>query len=294
MSSGRSAAGATLACASLTGWPTASKVHFVTYQIDSNSNPVAGTQLDCYGIVSGSNLTLVSVVDGTDTGNSVGDVVEMLPTAAWGQDLADALMNEHKRTGVHAAITADSINIAAAGAVTTNTISEKTADSGVTIDGLNVKNSQLNTDGSVIPSNLATGTGTSWVWQTWAPTLTNLSGGTQTYAKYTQIGKTVHFRFKYTLAGAGVSGLIGFTLPVAIASGYSADDSETADIKILFRDTGTGVFPGFATFGPSNRIDLNAIRTDANYAFIASTTSLIPHTWATTDVITVAGNYEAA
>ena len=103
VSSSRAAGGTTLTCASLTGWPTVSKGHFVTYQIDTNSDPVAGTQKDCYGIVSGSTIGSLSVVDGTDTGNAVGDVVEMLPTAAWGQDLSDALLIGHTRTGAHVA-----------------------------------------------------------------------------------------------------------------------------------------------------------------------------------------------
>lgn len=103
VTSGRSAGGATLACDNLSGWPTASKVHFVTYKIDSNSDVVAGSQLDCYGIVSGNNIGSFTVVDGTDTGHAVGDVVEMLPTAAWGQDLADALGLGHERTGAHKA-----------------------------------------------------------------------------------------------------------------------------------------------------------------------------------------------
>lgn len=95
----RLTAGTTLTCNGLSGWPTASKVHFVTYQIDANSNPIAGTQLDCYGIVSGSNITNFTVVDGTDGGNSIGDIVEMLPTAAWAQDLAEALTTSLERTG---------------------------------------------------------------------------------------------------------------------------------------------------------------------------------------------------
>ena len=97
----RTAGGTVLSCNALTGWATASKVHFVTYQIDANSNPIPGTQLDCYGIVSGATITNFTVIDGTDGGNSVGDVVEMLPTAAWGQDLADALTEEHDRQGIH-------------------------------------------------------------------------------------------------------------------------------------------------------------------------------------------------
>lgn len=103
VSSGRSAGASTLSCADLSGWPTASKVHFVTYQIDSNSNPILSTQLDCVGIVSSNDITSFTVIDGNDAGNSVGDVVEMLPTAAWGQDLADGFMKEHDRTGAHTA-----------------------------------------------------------------------------------------------------------------------------------------------------------------------------------------------
>lgn len=95
----RAIAGTTLHCNSLTGWPIASKVHFVTYQIDGSNNPIDGTQLDCYGIVSGADIGSFTVLDGTDGGNSVGDVVEMLPTAAWGQDLAEALGATLNRDG---------------------------------------------------------------------------------------------------------------------------------------------------------------------------------------------------
>lgn len=107
---GRNSGGTTLTCDNLTGWPTASKVHFVTYTVDSSSNPVAGTQLDCYGIVSGNAIGSFHVVDGTDTGNVIGDYVEMLPTAAWGQDLADALTNQHTRVGAHQGVTTDTIS----------------------------------------------------------------------------------------------------------------------------------------------------------------------------------------
>lgn len=108
----RAAGGTSLACDSLTGWPTVSKVHFVTYKIDANSNPVAGTQLDCTGIVSGNSLTSIVVVDGTDAGNAVNDVVEMLPTANYGHELFTALTKEHNQLdGSHKAITTDTITV---------------------------------------------------------------------------------------------------------------------------------------------------------------------------------------
>ena len=49
VTSGRSVGVTTLSCDDLSGWPTASKVHFAYYQIDTNSDVVAGTQKDCYG-----------------------------------------------------------------------------------------------------------------------------------------------------------------------------------------------------------------------------------------------------
>lgn len=149
----RAAAGTNLSCNSLTGWPTASKVHFVTYQTDTNNNVVAGTQLDCYGIVSENTITNMVVVDGTDGGNSVGDVVEMLPTAAWAQDLADGLMTTLKRDGTLQDDIVDTANIASGAvgateldtdAVTTAKINDsavttaKIANSGVTSSKLSL------------------------------------------------------------------------------------------------------------------------------------------------------------
>lgn len=123
VTSSRSSGGTTLACSNLAGWPTASKVHFVTYSINSSSVPIAGTQLDCYGIVSGNSINSFTIVDGTDTGNSIGDVVEMLPTAAWGQDLADGLGVAHNRDGSHkTGATYPAAQLTASPTITTPTI----------------------------------------------------------------------------------------------------------------------------------------------------------------------------
>jgi microcystin-dependent protein len=109
VTSARNPAGTYLECGSTTGWPTVSKVHFVTYKIDSNNKQIANTQQDCVGIVSGNAITQMTVIDGADIGNEIGDIVEMLPTAAWGQDLAEALTEEHDRDGTHGDITTGNI-----------------------------------------------------------------------------------------------------------------------------------------------------------------------------------------
>lgn len=87
----RSGGGTTLSCDDLTGWPTDSAVHFVTYQVDGSGEIIEGSQSDWKGIVSGSDINSLTLTGGTDDGNSVGDYVQMLPTAAWGKDLYDAL-----------------------------------------------------------------------------------------------------------------------------------------------------------------------------------------------------------
>lgn len=134
--------------------------------------------------------------------------------------------------------------------------------------------------------------GDNLAWQTWTPTLTNLSGGAQTFSKYTTVGKTIHFRFKYTLGGAGVAGLVGFTLPVAMATGYGSDDGQSIESRVLFRDTGSSVHFGAAAMGSSTRLDLFALNASGTYLTTTATTSTIPFTWANTDIIDVSGTYE--
>lgn len=199
VSSTRSVGGTTLACNDLTGWPTASKVHGVTYQIDSNSNPIDGTQIDFYGIVSGSNITNFTVVDGTDNGNSVNDVVEMLPTAAWGQDLSDALMTSHNRDGSLKDGAVDSADVLASNVVTT----AKILDSNVTTDKI--------ADNAVTAAKIANRTR-----RIWAQMGADETGGATTFNNY---GKEVKFT-----AGA-VSGYArgAFRVPKDYVAGTTAN-----------------------------------------------------------------------
>lgn len=93
----RSSGGTTLSCEDLAGWPTATAVHFVTYETDGNGDVVSGSQSDWKGIVSGTDINSLTLTGGTDNGNSVGDIVEMLPTAAWGKDMIDGLLATHNQ-----------------------------------------------------------------------------------------------------------------------------------------------------------------------------------------------------
>lgn len=101
--------GTTLSCASLSGWPTDTAVHFIIYTTNASGNKVAGTQTDWKGVVSGNSLVNCELKAGTDSGYNIGAIVECAPTAYWAKDLSDALQVEHNKDGTHGDITADSI-----------------------------------------------------------------------------------------------------------------------------------------------------------------------------------------
>lgn len=94
-----------ISCGALTGWPTASAVHFIIYTIDTNGNKVVGTQTDWKGIVSGTSITGLVLKAGTDNGYSIGAVVEAAPTAAWADDLFSFGTQDHDTQGRHSKLT---------------------------------------------------------------------------------------------------------------------------------------------------------------------------------------------
>lgn len=150
-------------------------------------------------------------------------------------------------------------------------------------------------DASITNAKLSTATGEiGAAWQSWTPTFVNLSGGTLNFAKYTRIGKTIFFRWKYTLGGAGVAGDVTFTLPVAEHSDYStAAVSPMGDVN--FRDTGTDNLYGQIKWSSSGIAVIRAMAAGGTY--LANNTALsstVPFTWANTDEIHAQGRYEAS
>ena len=104
-----SGGGTTMSCSALTGWPTATAVHFIVYTTDASGNKVAGSQTDWKGVVSGTNLINCELKAGTDSGYSIGAIVECAPTAYWAKDMADGMIAEHEQDGTHGAITPTSV-----------------------------------------------------------------------------------------------------------------------------------------------------------------------------------------
>lgn len=115
VASQRSAGATELRAVSLDGWQQDTAMHFSTYRLDSQGELVEGSQTDWKGVV---NLQANAIVNikrmggAEDAGNLVGDVIEALPTAAWANDLAEALLVHHDASGSlrPGTITAEHIN----------------------------------------------------------------------------------------------------------------------------------------------------------------------------------------
>lgn len=82
-------------------------------------------------------------------------------------------------------------------------------------------------------------------WQAWTPTITNSGGAitaTVNFAKYTRVGKTIHFKIGLTVNSA-TPGLLSFTTPVAAAqlgefAGAGREDGVTGKIsEVLFKSS---------------------------------------------------------
>lgn len=97
-------------------WPAGSTIDFSTYKIDPSDNTrrLAGSQTDWEGVSNGTNTlsSLVVVGGAADSGNAIGDKVQMGPTADWAEGIVDGLLNEHNDDGTHKNITADSLTVA--------------------------------------------------------------------------------------------------------------------------------------------------------------------------------------
>lgn len=101
----RSVGAAVIQCGALTGWPTAGPVHFMIYRVDTQGKKVPGSQTDWKGIVVGTTITQLVLKAGTDVGDSVGATVEAGPTAAWGEEVYEVIVQDHDPLGHHKTMT---------------------------------------------------------------------------------------------------------------------------------------------------------------------------------------------
>jgi len=134
----------------------------------------------------------------------------------------------------------------------------------------------------------------STAWTTWSPTLANLTlGNGSVSAKYRQVGKTVNYRFKFTLGSTSAVGTgPTFTLPVAPdGSFYAADDSIGIFTGI---DAATNSYPGVVLLVSGSTIRMKVYNAAGTYVLAADITSTVPFTWGSGDILLAEGLYTIA
>ncbi len=302
--------GTSITVGSTTNWPTDTGVIFAIDSVTIVNGvevQTAGTYCEFQGTVaSGTSITNVDYVDGSGDQNfAAGALTRVyIPVSktrenrivTWGTA-------EHNQDGTHAAVTATSVNVS--GTVTTDTIAEKTAAAGVTIDGMQIKdNLVVGASGKGVDNtSLNTAAGKlGAAWASWTPTLSGRfddAKWTKTCA-YIQIGKTVHWRLKLVastttpMSGGSTDAL--FTLPVTAASGYAGSDQTAWIGGAGFYDNGTAVRGGGVYLSSSSnaigRIRVHEV--SSTYLTPDAITSTVPFAWTTNDEITASGTYEAA
>lgn len=177
-----------------------------------------------------------------------------------------------------------------------DTISEFTSANGVTIDGLNIKDSAITTNNSV-PNNALSNSGSfgsGWAWSTWTPTLTGITQGNGTVEAYwTQIGKTVHFHFVFTMGSTSTMSSGNFSPPVNANARYDnldyAGHARYNDITAAAAN-----FAGVVRFETASELRPINILTNTTYTQESGLSATTPFTWATGDRLICSGTYEAA
>lgn len=147
----------TISLTSTTGLPTDTGIDIVLATYDDNGAVTAFETVT--GVVSGSNLSsCIRGVEGTASSWPGDTEVTYWFTAAQWNDLIDTILNQHTQAGAHKSLTTDTVtttgNAQVGATLTVDTIAEKTAANGVSIDGLNLKDGKLNTNNSVVTANI--------------------------------------------------------------------------------------------------------------------------------------------
>jgi len=123
---------------------------------------------------------------------------------------------------------------------------------------------------------------------TW--TNVTVGNGTST-ARWTQINKKVHYYGKFTLGStSSVSGQIGIDLPVNANTSHG----ETFMGIATLQDSGVATYPAFPLHVATDLVYIYPMNTAGTYGALAGTSSTVPHTWGSTDIITWNFTYEAA
>lgn len=188
--------------------------------------------------------------------------------------------------------------------ITVDSISGHTTSTIVSVGGVQMNNGTIGTSGAVtttsiaagavVPNSLFASTGTGWVWQTYSPTLTNITIGNGTViARYVQVGKLIMARVSIVLGSTSAMGSTPqISLPVTAHAGYLAGAESYGNVQLLH--TASFVAPGLSLVVDTNNVQAFAVIASGTYAEYQQITSLIPFTWGAGDALYFYLVYEAA
>ena len=257
LSAQKNSGASSMSLSDATGVPTTTGLVFTVGRVNSAGTSTPTTRAIYKGTLSGTTVSNLTLTEGTDQTHAAGSVVEITFTATHWNDAIDGLLVEHNQDGTHAAITATSVNVTAGNAVTTDVISEKTSANGVTIDGLNIKDSKLNTNNSVVTANItdaavtvAKRAGGFYIGQISGATLGSTGNKAVTGVGFTP--KLVRFHVQFTASSSIAAVATGAM--TAAAQHYEAASTTTAGTTEFARNSGTSNCIGYVSAGSSTLV----------------------------------------
>lgn len=130
-------------------------------------------------------------------------------------------------------------------------------------------------------------------WATWVPTVTGTTLGNGSYvAKFNRVGKTVDFKFIFTLGStSAITSVPEITLPVASTSDF-ATFAESLGITNMWDTSASTNFVGTTVWVSTTTARGYVV--SGSPATLSGTSSTNPFTWATGDILTMQGRYEVA
>jgi hypothetical protein len=241
--------------------------------------------------ISGSQITNVVWVRGTNVGHAGGVTIVDYVTGAGHNMITTGILKQHTQGGAHTGITNT-------GGLTTDTA---TVTSNATVGGtLNVIGAVTLTSlvGTVVGNaNLSTSAGDlGAAWQSWSPVWTNLTTGNgTTVASYIQTGKIVRFKAKFILGStSSIGGNVGVNPPVAALAAYATSNAWPLG-QCWYEDSGINNYSGMIAFASSSTsMTLYVYSASGTYVTNPSVTAAVPFNFSTGDIINIMGSYEAA
>lgn len=135
-------------------------------------------------------------------------------------------------------------------------------------------------------------------WQTYAPVISSggaapvwaNGNGVYNYAKFCQIGKTVHFAIRFTF---GTLTTKSATVTMSVSLPVTASSAEPISCQGRAAVAGT-TFVFSAAAPTTTTLQLLFLNSAGTYATLAGALATVPATWVTGDIFTLSGTYEAA